>query len=145
MNHGADDVRTMHIVAGIPVITTAPMIDITNADDLRVALLSATALGYATVIIDLSATDFCDSAAMRELERAHNRAQGEGGEIRLVIPGGRLLRLLDVAGLRRVIKVYPTLGAALEELPAVAIQPAGAGCTAEAPAEPAEPAEPADG
>ena len=125
----------LHIVAGIPVITMPAEIDIKNADDLRVTLLSAAALGYATVVADLSATDFCDSAAMRELERGQNRAVAEGGEVRLVAPGERLLRLFDITGLRRSIRVYPTLAAALAEVPAIAIQPAGSGYSAEPPAD----------
>jgi anti-anti-sigma factor len=116
----------LHVVAGIPVITAPAVIDIANADDLRVALLSATALGYATVVVDLSGTDLCDSAAMRELERGHSRAEGEGGELRLVVPpGGRLPRLFDIRGLNRIMQLYPTMTAALADVPAIAIQSAG--------------------
>lgn len=122
----------LRLDAGIPIITTTAVLDIANADDLRVALLSATALGYATIVVDLSDNEFCDSAAMRELERAHYRAIGEGGEVRLVVPGARLQRLFDVAGLGHVIRLYRTMTAALAELPAIAIVPPD-------PAVPADP------
>ncbi len=129
---------SLHVTAGIPVITTPAVVDIANADGLRVALLSATALGYATVVVDLSGTDLCDSAAMRELERGDFRAAGEGGELRLVVsPGGRLMRVVDIVGLGSVMRVYPTLAAALAEVPAIAIQPPGPGLREGTPAQPA--------
>jgi len=98
----------LHIVAGIPVITMPAEIDIKNADDLRVTLLSAAALGYATVVADLSATDFCDSAAMRELECGQNRAVAEGGEVRLVAPGERRHRNDHRSGARHHHAAVPS-------------------------------------
>ncbi len=116
----------LHVAAGIPVVTTPAVIELANADDLRVALLSVTAMGYATLMFDLSGTDLCDSAAMRELERGCQRAAGEGGELCLVVPGARLLRHFDITGLRRALRIYLTLTAALAEFPAIAIQPSRA-------------------
>jgi anti-sigma B factor antagonist len=104
--------------SGVPVITAPAAIDLTNADDLRVALLAATTQGFGTVIVDLRGTEFCDSAAVRELARGHDRAVAEGGQLRLVVPEGRLPLLLDVVGgLRRAPSVYPTLEAAQGEWP----------------------------
>ena len=73
---------------------------------------------------------------MRELERAHYRAIGEGGEVRLVVPGQRLLRLFDVAGLDRVMRIYRAMTAALAELPATAIVPAEPDSSGEGAAPP---------
>jgi len=112
-------------VSGIPVVTTPAAIDISNVDELRVALLSATAAGYATIVADMSATGFCDSAAFRELERAHQRAVAEGGEIRLVISNAQLLRPFEVTGSRIPMRTFPALAAALADVPPLAIQPPG--------------------
>lgn len=112
------------VAAGMPVVTTPRCLDIANADGLRVALLGAAAMGYATVVVDLSKTDLCDSSALRELERAQLRARAEGGELRLVAPGARLRRIFDLVGMHKAFRMYPALADALAELPAIAILPA---------------------
>jgi anti-anti-sigma factor len=84
-------------------------IDASNADSLRAALMSAAGQEKATRVVDLSDTDICDSAALRELERAHQRARAEGGELRLVVSGRRLMRILQITGLNLTIPLYPTL------------------------------------
>src|SRR5256885_2103638 len=60
-------------------------VDITNAAGLRAALLEAAAHGSRTLVADMAQTQFCDSAGLNVLVRAHQRAQADGGELLLVI------------------------------------------------------------
>ena len=68
------------MVDGVPVVTAPEEIDITNAPELRSALLEAAAHGHGTLVADLSRTQFCDSSGLHTLLAAHKRATAAGGE-----------------------------------------------------------------
>ena len=113
-------------VNGVPVVTAPEEIDVTNATRLRSVLLEAATAGYATLVVDMSQTQFCDSAGLNVLVRAHQRAQAQGGEVRLVITGADVRRIFTVTGIDRVIPSFSTLGEALAPPSPVAIQPSAA-------------------
>ena len=48
---------------------------------------------------------------------ARKRASALGAGLRVVVPGGTVLRILQVLGADRVLDVYPSLDAALAEEP----------------------------
>jgi anti-sigma B factor antagonist len=108
----------VEVVLGVPVVAAPEEIDITNAVGLRAALLDAAAQGNGTLVVDMSQTQFCDSAALNVLVRAHQRAQAEGGEVRLVISAADVLRIFAVTGIDRVIPRFLSLGEALAQTPA---------------------------
>ena len=96
------------IVSGVPVVTAPSEIDATTVGQLRAILLEWQSRGHATMVVDMTATQFCDSAGLRELVRAHKRALAEGGALRLVMPAdGAVRRVLDVTGLDRLIPTSP--------------------------------------
>jgi anti-anti-sigma factor len=108
----------------VPVVAAPEEIDASNANWLRAALLEAAARGHATFVVDMTRTRFCDSAGLGVLVRAHNRAQAEGGELRLVIPASAfVLRVFALTGIDRVIPNFPGLDEALEPAPAAAPRP----------------------
>jgi anti-anti-sigma regulatory factor len=49
-------------VGGVPVVATPEEIDVTNAAGLRAALLEAASRGHHTYVVDMTRTQFCDSA-----------------------------------------------------------------------------------
>jgi anti-anti-sigma factor len=51
-------------IGGVPVVRTPEEIDMTNAGYLRTALLAAAERGAGLTVIDLSRTQFCDSAGL---------------------------------------------------------------------------------
>lgn len=62
----------------------------------------------------MTPTWFCDSAGLNLLVRAHKRALARGGELRLVVPAGTVVRhILTVTGIDRVIPHFPGLREAL--------------------------------
>jgi anti-anti-sigma factor len=73
------------VVNGVPVVTAPEEIDITNAAELRTALLEAAAHGHGTLVVDMTRTRFCDSSGLHTLLAAHKRAQAEDGELLLAI------------------------------------------------------------
>jgi anti-anti-sigma factor len=128
----------VEVVSGVPVVTAPEEIDITNAGGLRAALLEAAAGGSRTLVVDMAQTQFCDSAGLNVLVRAHKRAQADGGELLLVISGTAVLRIFAATGIDHLIPSFPRLEQALAPAPAVPdLSPPGA--LAAAPAPPAAP------
>ena len=113
----------VEMAAEVPVVAAPEEIDIGNAAGLRAALLQAAAHGNQTLVVDMSRTQFCDSAGLHVLVRAHKRAQAGGGELLLVICGAAVLRIFAVTGIDRLIPHVPTLGQALAHTTAVADSP----------------------
>lgn len=114
----------VRLAGGVPVVAAPQEIDVTNAGLLRAALLAASGngTGTRTVVLDMSGTHFCDSAALNVLIRAHQRAEADDAELRLVMTGSDVLRIFVVTGIDRVIPIFATLDEALSrpaaELPA---------------------------
>lgn len=112
---------------GVPVVTAPAQIDISNADQLRAALLQAATLGHATFVVNMTSTALCDTAGLHVLVRAHQRAVAEGGELRLVITTTAVRRLFAVTGIDRVIPSFASLEEALAPTPAIRILAPGSG------------------
>ena len=103
------------MVDGVPVVAAPEEIDITNAPELRSALLEAAAHEHATVVADLSRTQFCDSSGLRTLLAAHKRATAAGGDMLLVIPGNAVLRVFTITGVDQIIPNFTSLEEALAQ------------------------------
>jgi anti-sigma B factor antagonist len=108
-----DDRFPVELISGVPVLAAPEEIDITNAPDLRSALLEAAADGPGTVVADMTRTRFCDSSGLHALLAAHKRAQAEGGELLLVIPSTGVLRVFAITGTDRMIPNFTSLDEAL--------------------------------
>lgn len=100
-------------ISGLPVVITPEEIDITNADGLRAALLRAAAQERKTYVVDITRTRFCDSAGLHALLGARRRARAEGGEVRFVVTGPAVRRILAIMAIDRVIPVFGRLDEAL--------------------------------
>jgi len=124
-----DDTFPVEVVGGVPVVAAPEEIDVTNAGMLRSALLTAAANGHGTLVVDMTQTLFCDSSGLHTLIAAHKRAEAEGHEVRLVIPGTTVLRVFALTGMDRVIPNFASLAEALAATAATAnglgVAPAG--------------------
>ena len=103
----------VEMVGGVPVVAAPEEIDITNAPELRSALLEAAGHGHGTVVADLSLTQFCDSSGLHTLLAAHKRATVAGGDMVLVIPGSAVLRVFTITGVDQIIPNFTSLEEAL--------------------------------
>lgn len=104
-------------VSGVPVVVVPEDIDITNAAGLRAALLEAAEHGPGRFVVDMSRTQFCDTAGIHALVAAHKRAEAAHGEIRLVTADPAVLRIFAITGLDRVIPHFASLEEALAATP----------------------------
>ncbi|MFY9930245.1 MAG: STAS domain-containing protein [Streptosporangiaceae bacterium] len=105
----------VEMTGGVPVVVAPEEIDITNAAELRSALLHAAARGCPTIVLDMAQTTFCDSAGLHALLGAHQRAQSEGAEVRFVVTGAAVRRILALTAMDRLLSVYTSLDDALTE------------------------------
>ena len=113
-----EDMFPVEVVQGVPVVAAPEEIDITNAEALRSALLTAAANGHGTLVVDMTQTQFCDSSGLHTLIAAHKRAEAEGREVLLVIPSTAVLRVFALTAMDRVIPNFTTLAEALAQTPA---------------------------
>src|SRR5580693_5401708 len=105
----------VEIVKGMPVVAAPEEIDITNAEALRATLLNAVANGHGRLVVDMTQTQFCDSSGLHTLIAAHKRAEAEGREVLLVIPGTAVLRVFALTAMDRVIPNFSSLDEALAQ------------------------------
>ena len=110
----------VEVVQGVPVVAVPEEIDITNAEALRSALLTAAANGHGTLVVDMTQTQFCDSSGLHALIATHKQAEAEGREVLLVIPGTAVLRVFALTGMDRVIPNFTSLAEALAKTAACA-------------------------
>ena len=112
---------SFQMVGSVPVVTAPAEIDVTTAGGLRAIPFEWHSPGEATVVVDLTATRFCDWVGLQELVRAHQRAVADGGGLRLVIPAeSALQRVFTGTGLGGLVPHFATVTQALAEVPAAA-------------------------
>jgi len=104
-----DGSAPFEVVSGVPVVTAPEEVDITNAPELRSALLEAAAHGHGSLVVDMTRTRFCDSSGLHTLLAAHKRAQAEGGELLLAITAAPVLRVLALTSIDRMIPTFTSL------------------------------------
>src|SRR2546430_8584267 len=114
----------VEVVSGVAVVTAPEEIDMGNAAGLRAALLEAAAHGSRTLVVDMAQTQFCDSAGLNVLVRAHKRARTEGGELLLVICAAAVLRIFAVTGIDHLLPNFPTWNRPSRQRPLFPISPA---------------------
>jgi anti-sigma B factor antagonist len=109
----------------IAVVMLPAEIDLTVADAVREALLSVLNAGALGLVVDMTATTFCDSAGITALVRAVRRANANGATMRLAVTAPPVLRVLNLVGIDRLIDIYPSADAARASLPELPDQTGG--------------------
>jgi anti-sigma B factor antagonist len=99
------------------VVTLPAEIDLTIADAMREALLSVLNQGALGLVVDMTATTFCDSAGITALVRAARRAAATGATLRLAAAAPPVLRVFSLVGIDRLIDIHPTVDEARASLP----------------------------
>jgi anti-anti-sigma factor len=102
--------------SGLGLVSVSGELDLYVERGLRDALAAADGLGLHTVVVDLSGASFMDSTICGILVGEAKRRRSSDGDLVLVSNGTRTSRVLEVAGIDRVIRMFPTLHAALEEM-----------------------------
>jgi anti-anti-sigma factor len=88
-------------------------IDAGNAEQVRDTLLAVLNRGISNLVIDMTLTTFCAVAGASAIARAHQRALASGAQILVAAPEPIVRRVLAIAGIDRLVPVFPTVAAAL--------------------------------
>ena len=100
-------------------------LDVTDAANVAHALIAAAARD-SVIIVDLADLDFMDSSGLAALVLARRHARQAGGDLLLVAPQRRVLRILTVTRLIEVFPVYACVedAAGSAECSRATVQPA---------------------
>ena len=113
---GDDEIR---FEGGRAVVRMPAEIDVTNAHEVARRLRAAAKRGPSVLIIDMSATTFCDSAGVQAIIDAYNQAEVRNrnaatpAQLRLVATA--VLRIITLVGIDQLIPVYSTVEEALAD------------------------------
>jgi anti-sigma B factor antagonist len=102
-------------VGRVAVVTLPAEVDVSNADQIRQDLIAVLARDASLVIIDMSATTFCDSAGVTALVRAVRQASASGAGLRVATSAPAVTRVLTITGVDRLIEIYPSVAAAMAD------------------------------
>ena len=95
------------------VLAVTGEVDVATAPAMRERLVSLVADGNVRLIVDLSPVDFIDSTGLGVLVGTLKRVREADGELALIIPQERILKLFDITGLSKIFIIHSTLNSAL--------------------------------
>jgi stage II sporulation protein AA (anti-sigma F factor antagonist) len=102
---------------GIVVARVVGEVDMSNADELRVALAAAMPNDAVGMVLDLTTVEYLDSAGIRMLYQLNEDIQARRRQFQVVIPSGSMAAdVLRLAGVTEYIGAVETVEAALSLL-----------------------------
>jgi anti-sigma B factor antagonist len=96
----------------LAIVALPAEIDSDDAEQLRDTLLAVLNRGITILLIDMTLTTFCGVAGASAIARAHQRALASGARVLVAAPAPIVRRVLAIAGVDRLVSIYPTLAAA---------------------------------
>jgi len=109
---------TFAMISDVPVVATPAEVDLTSAGQLDAILREAASGSCPAVVVDMTRTQFCDSAGLHCLVRANKRLNTEGRQLRVAISADSAVsRVVSLTGLDAVIACYASLRDALAPRP----------------------------
>ncbi len=103
-------------VAEALVIRLAGQIDDLQADAVGARLDEVLEAGHIRIVFDLGEVLFMGSSGLGQIMRAYKAVKMKGGCVRIVNPQPLIAEVLGVTKLDRLLKVYPSLEEALQDL-----------------------------
>lgn len=102
-------------IEGVVVAHLREDVDAANAAPTQKVLAGALDPDASSLVVELGAVRYLDSAGIDMLLRLSNRLDHRRAKLLLVIPAGsRLNRLSEIVGLPDAIEVHPTVASAVE-------------------------------
>lgn len=96
------------------MVTLPEEVDVATAGDIRHQLLSVINQGPSTLVVDMTATTFCDSSCVNAVVRAYHRAVAAGTPMRLATASTGVRRVFEITEIDRLIPVYGSVDEALD-------------------------------
>ncbi|MEM9466213.1 MAG: STAS domain-containing protein [Actinomycetota bacterium] len=102
-----------HTTGDWTILTIAGEVDVVGAPELRQHVLREVAAGHHRLVFDLAGVDYIDSFGLGVLIGSLKRVRLLDGDLRLVSPGSRVRRVLEVCDLDRVFTLHDDLDQAM--------------------------------
>ena len=91
------------------VISLAGSLDALSADHPLKAIAARLQGERQQVVLDLGQVDFLSSSGIRVLVEILKQSRGKGGDARLAAAHPGIQRTLEISGLARLVKIYPSV------------------------------------
>ncbi len=108
-----DDIGSADWASPVAVVAAPENLDASAAAGISDQIRAALRDGAAVLVADMSATSWCDRAGLDALTRAYQLAAVSQAELRLVVTGAAVGRLVAEAGLDRLVPVFGSVEAAV--------------------------------
>lgn len=102
-------------VGKIAIVSLPAEVDTTNATQVRRDLAAVLARGATLLVVDMTATTFCDSAGVTALVHAYKQASARGAGIRLAVCTPAVQRVLNLTGVGELITMHANVSACLAD------------------------------
>lgn len=96
----------------VTVVSISGTVDSGTAAALATSLRGHAGTGGSHLVADLAGVDYMSSAGLRALLETVKEARQRGGDLRLASVQANVLRVLDLSGFTKILKVFPDVAAA---------------------------------
>ena len=110
----------LHEAHGVQVLRVSGEIDLHSVPRFQDAIEKAVAAAEReeapssrVLVVDLSELGFMNSMGLGTLIGSTEEFRESGGEVRLVVLGGEVMRVLEVTGMGEALRVYPDVPSAV--------------------------------
>ena len=90
----------------VRLLEVSGRVDTISADELHAALSDSIDNGRTQLVVDLQDVEYMSSAGLRELVSALKLVNKQQGDLRLANPSGRVMEVLELAGLDSIFKIF---------------------------------------
>jgi anti-sigma B factor antagonist len=106
-----------HDAGAVHVIAMRGELDLATAPRLCVRIDAARRVGLRRILVDLTTTEFCDSAGLRALIGSHREMAAHGGRMAVsALEDSAVGRLFSLAGAHELLEIHASGDAALAAL-----------------------------
>ncbi|CAN5664051.1 STAS domain-containing protein [soil metagenome] len=109
------DFTTRTIGSDVTVIQPEGRLNMVGAATLRKQLQGIVTGGSSRIVVDLSTTEFIDSAGLGALISGLNMARSAGGDLRIVATPQQVDTVLELTNLNRVLPTYDSADTAFDD------------------------------
>jgi anti-sigma B factor antagonist len=107
---------TARVGEGTYIVSVFGELDLHTVGQLDSELDAAVAHGAERLVVDLAGVTFMDSTALGALVAAHRRLRIASGDLILVSDDPRVVRIFEITGLDRTLRLRASLTEAVSEL-----------------------------
>jgi anti-sigma B factor antagonist len=107
---------TARVGEGTYVVSVYGELDLHSVGSLEAEFDAAVARGAQRLVVDLAGVSFMDSTALGAIVAAHRNLRAAAGEFSIVSDDPRVVRVFQITGLDRTLRLRSSLADAVNEL-----------------------------